>query len=164
MNEIKVDIDASATVDAQWPQIIVNAARDGRIISGMKEAALVDAIRTLTGRIFPDRKDTAGRLATEFSANARTEPLELEDGTILLHAHVEGLERSTLAIGVRKEGWNLMALNHPVRSVLVLCSPSGANPQVHLDALTELAYAIRDKNLTERVLESEDILGTPARE
>ncbi len=160
LKENTLEAEASAKNQGQWPQIIVQAAKAGRIISSMKEPALVDAIRTLTGRIFPDRKDTAGRLATEFSANARTAPLELEDGTILLHAHVEGLDHSTLAIGVRSEGWNLMALSHPVRTVLVLCSPSGANPQVHLDALTELAYAIRDKNLTARILDSEDILGT----
>ncbi len=154
VTEETIEGEVQVKTEGEWPQIIISAARDGRIIPGMTEPALVDAIRTLTGRIFPDRKDTAGRLATEFSANARKDPLELEDGTILLHAHVEGLERSTLAIGVRKDGWNLMALSHPVRTVLVLCSPSGANPQVHLDALTELAYAIRDKNLTERILDS----------
>jgi hypothetical protein len=139
-----------------WPDIITDAQRNGRIMTDMQDAALVDAIRALTYCIFPNRKDVAGKLATEFSASARTEPLELEEGIILIHAHVDKMERSTLAIGVRESGWNLVALSHPIRIVLVLCSPSEANPQVHLDALTELAYAIRDKDLSGKLLGAAD--------
>jgi hypothetical protein len=135
-----------------WPPIVDQAARAGRILPGMPETALVDAIRVLTGRLFPDDRNTAGRLAADFSAIARTEPIQLAPGILLLHAHAHGLTIPAMALGTSKTGWRLVALPEIVRIVIILVSPAAAGPAVHLEALTMIARAIRDNGLATTVL------------
>jgi mannitol/fructose-specific phosphotransferase system IIA component (Ntr-type) len=118
----------------------------------MSDDALVDAIRLLTDAIFPGDRGASGRLAAELSAVARKEPIELSRGILLLHAHAHGVSMPTLAVGARRAGWPLVALPTPVEIVVILVSPMDAGPEIHLEALTQVALAFRNLGLAERLL------------
>ncbi len=136
--------------------LVGEAFAAGRVRPNMSQAALVDAIMELTRELFPRGLRTAESLAIEFSASARREPIELEPGVLLLHAHAEGLAEPRLAIGSRGEGWGLAALRERVRVIAVLVSPAALGPDAHLKALTELAKAFRDGSLSAALAEGED--------
>lgn len=135
--------------------LVGGAFAAGRVRPNMSQAALVDAIMELTRELFPRELRTAESLAIEFSASARREPIELEPGVLLLHAHAEGLAEPRLAIGSRGEGWGLAALRERVRVIAVLVSPASLGPDAHLKALTELAKAFRDGSLSAALAEGE---------
>lgn len=135
-----------------WPPIVRAAFDAGRVHVAMREEALVDAIRLLTDAIFPDDRGASGRLAAEFSAVARKEPIELSPGILLLHAHARGVAIPTLAIGARADGWPIVALSNSVRITVMLVSPDDAGPETHLEALTQIALAFRNLGLADRLL------------
>lgn len=138
-----------AAPERDWPPIIRAAYDAGRVIVDMREEALVDAIRRLTDAIFPDDRGASGRLATEFSAVARKEPIELSPGILLLHAHARGVAIPTLSIGARPEGWPIVALSSAVKITVMLVSPEAAGPETHLEALTQIALAFRNLGLAD---------------
>jgi len=146
---------AAAEAGPDWPPLFLAAASASRILPRMAEPALVDAIRALTATLFPADRAAAAGLAREFSAIARREPIELEPGVLLLHAHSPGLRLPSVAIGARREGWPLSALRRPVTVVVALCSPAEAGPATHLEALTQVATAFRDGDLARRLLSGE---------
>ena len=128
------------------PELIVMAQKHSRILPAMPEAALVDAIHSLMQTMFPGNRVIARKLAGDFFDSARVAPIELEPGILLLHAHVETISEPTVAIGSSHSGWKLAALQQPVMVVVILCSPSGASPQIHLAALGQLAGALGDRS------------------
>lgn len=151
------DAPEGGATDAPAPIGLVGEAfATGRVRPNMSQAALVDAIMELTRELFPRELRTAESLAIEFSASARREPIELEPGVLLLHAHAEGLAEPRLAIGSRNEGWGLAALRERVRVIAVLVSPASLGPDAHLKALTELAKAFRDGTLSAALAKGED--------
>lgn len=135
-----------------WPPIIATAWASGRILTDMHEAALVDAIRHLTDAVFPTDRGASGRLASDFSAIARKEPIELAPGVLLLHAHARGIMVPTVAIGTRPAGWPLVALPSPIKITVALVSPEESGPEIHLEALTQIAAAFRNLGLAEQLL------------
>jgi mannitol/fructose-specific phosphotransferase system IIA component (Ntr-type) len=137
---------------APWPLLVETARSGGRVLTGMGQAAIVDAISALTRSIFPDDRIRSDRMANAFSASARREPIALEPGVLLLHAHAESLDKPTLALGSRAEGWPLAALSDPVRIMVILVSPENQGPEAHLEALTQIARAFKDKKLGDALL------------
>jgi hypothetical protein len=138
-----------------WPPLIQAAIQSGRIMTAMKEAVLVDALSTLTKALFPGDRTAASRMASDFSTVARTEPIELAPGILLLHAHSQGIAVPALAIGVNRDGWRLVALDEAVRIIIMLVSPAEAGPAAHLEALTQIAKAIRDHGFAQAILDPE---------
>ena len=147
-----LDTSPTETNAEQLPDLVIRAREQNRIRVGMDETALVDAIHQLTASLFPGSRVTARRLAGEFFDSARKAPIELEPGMILLHAHVDGIKEPSLAIGSSQAGWKLVALQFPVNIVIVLCSPLGASPQVHLEALTLIAQALKNRAFLDSLL------------
>ncbi len=135
-----------------WPPIIASAFDSGRILTDMGEEALVDAIRRLTDAIIPEDRVASGRLTTLFSSIARKTPIELSEGVLLLHAHAKGVNLPTLAIGARASGWPLVALSSPVRILIAIVSPQQSGPEMHLEALTQIATAFRSQGLADHLL------------
>ncbi|MDX9898172.1 MAG: hypothetical protein RBT62_04585 [Spirochaetia bacterium] len=136
----------------RMPPIIASAFDSGRILTDMREEALVDAIRKLTDAIMNDDRVASGRLASLFSSIARKTPIELSEGVLLLHAHARGVSLPTLAIGARPSGWPLVALSSPVRILIAIVSPYQSGPQIHLEALTQIATAFRSQGLADQLL------------
>ncbi len=143
---------APAERGTAWPPLVSAAFASGRVLVDMREAALVDAIRSLTDSLFPHDRGTSGRLAAGFSGVARKEPIELAPGILLLHAHSDGIDRPAVAIGSRPAGWPLAALSTPVLITVALVSPADSGPEIHLEALTQIASAFRSLGLAERLL------------
>ena len=144
---------ATPKEEDRWPPLLSSAYESGRVLTNLGEPALVDAIRRLMATIFPHDRGLAGRMATDFSAVARKEPIELAPGILLLHGHAKGPAIPVLAVGANKAGWPLVALQSPVRIVVVLVSPDDAGPESHLEALTQIALAFRNLKLAEHLLD-----------
>jgi len=148
--------EGTQEIHDSWPPLLSAAYQSGRVLAEMREEALVDAIRRLTDTILPGNRIASGRLSADFSAIARKEPIELAPGVLLLHAHMDGVPLPTLAIGSRKEGWPLVALQSPVKITVILVSPSESGPESHLEALTQIAMAFRNLGLSDRLLNTQE--------
>ncbi len=75
-------------------------------------------------------------------------PVELAPGTVLLHAHSNAVERTTLLVGAGSSEWRFPGLESPVRLILALISPQGGSPERHLAALSQLARRFKESGLS----------------
>ena len=131
------------------------ASEAGRVMVGMEETAITDGIRVLLARDFGTDRKTLGRLTARFTEIAQKEPIELEPGVLLLHAHVPNIEEPRVYFGARPAGFRLLALEEPVRILVVLCAPEGQSPEAHLKVLGELAGLFTEKGLKDKLLSSD---------
>jgi Kef-type K+ transport system membrane component KefB/mannitol/fructose-specific phosphotransferase system IIA component (Ntr-type) len=132
------------------------ALERGRVLVALDEAAITDAIRSLLATEYGKDRKALGRLGALFTGIAQKEAIELEAGVILLHAHVPDLEEPLVFFGARPEGWRLLALDQPVRVLVILCAPEGQRPERHLATLGELAHLFKDKSLGARLLAAKE--------
>lgn len=147
---------AKASPAARLERDLFEEARDaGRVMLGMEETAITDGIRALLSRDYGEDRRALGRLSSRFTEIAQREPIELEPGVLLLHAHVPGLECPRVYFGARPEGFRLLALEEPVRVLVILCAPEGQPPEAHLAVLGELSRLFKDRGLRERLLEKD---------
>jgi len=135
--------------------IFAVAESKGRVLVGMEETAVTDALRRLLATTWGKESGLA-RLTALFTGIAQKEAIELEPGVVLLHAHVPGIEAPLVFFGSRPEGWRLLALAEPVRVLVVLCAPEGQAPERHLATLGELARLFKDGRLARRLAAPRD--------
>lgn len=128
------------------------ASKAGRVMLDMEETAITDGIRALLSVDYGSDRKSLGRLSSRFTEIAQKEPIELEPGVLLLHAHVPGIEGPRVYFGARQAGFRLLALEEPVRVLVVLCAPEGQSPEAHLKVLGEIAGLFTEKGLKERLL------------
>jgi mannitol/fructose-specific phosphotransferase system IIA component (Ntr-type) len=118
----------------------------------MPDSAITDGIRELLKTSFGSDRRLLGRLTSLFTEIAQKQPIELEPGIVLLHAHVEEVEEPVLFFGSRAEGFRLLALEEPVRILIVLCAPAKQSPEDHLKTLGEIAALFKDPSLAKRLV------------
>jgi len=131
--------------------ILERAFAEGRVMRKMSETSINDAIRELLRMHFDDDRRTLGRLSTLFTGIAQRQPIELEPGVLLLHAHVEEAEEPLLFFGARPEGLPLLSLETPARLIVLLCAPVSQSPEEHLRVLGEIARLLKDGRIAERL-------------
>ena len=136
---------------ARAGDLLDRAAAAGRVRPAMRETAINDGIRELLRSSFPDDRRALGRLAALFTQIAQNEPIELEPGVLLLHAHVEEASEPLVFFGARPEGFRLLALEESVRIVVILCAPLEQSPEEHLAALGEIARLFKDGAVARRL-------------
>ncbi len=146
--------ETAAVESARHPfdDLVAAAKTADRIAVDMTESSVVDAVETLFDKALPDDRKQAARLASRFSTLARERPIELEPGVVLLHARVEGFEDPLFLFGARPAGWRLLAIDDPVRVLVVLCTPATADPAVHLEALSAIAREFGERGFAARLL------------
>jgi Kef-type K+ transport system membrane component KefB/mannitol/fructose-specific phosphotransferase system IIA component (Ntr-type) len=123
----------------------------GRVLAAMEEAAITDALRRLLATAWAEDRRSLSQLTALFTGIAQKEAIELEPGVILLHAHVPDIEAPLVFFGARPEGWRLIALDEPVKILVVLCAPESQRPEQHLATLGELARLFKDGALGSRL-------------
>ncbi|MEI6876603.1 MAG: PTS sugar transporter subunit IIA, partial [Spirochaetota bacterium] len=133
------------------------ALEGGRVMVSMSEAAITDAIRRLLATGFDTDRKTLVRLSSLFTGIAQKEAIELEPGVILLHAHVPDVSTPLLFFGASSTPWRLLALDEPVRVLVILCAPEGQGPKRHLATLGELARLFKDGSLGKRLAEAKEV-------
>jgi mannitol/fructose-specific phosphotransferase system IIA component (Ntr-type) len=77
--------------------------------------------------------------------------VELVPGILLLHTHSDTIETTTVLIGAGDWAWTLPGCATPARLVLALVSSRDQSPGRHLKILSNLARALRDSALRERM-------------
>ncbi len=95
----------------------------------------------------PQQHESAWSLLT---VSAETYPVELAPGKILLHAHSEVVEDTTIFIGSGEWAWTLSGCVAPTRLVLALVSPRKQSPECHLRILSTLARCLHDSAVLEQ--------------
>ena len=86
-----------------------------------------------------------------FTDIAQKQPIELEPGVLLLHAHVDEATEPLVFFGARDEGLRLLSLESPARLVVLLCAPSSQSPEEHLRILGEIARLLKGGRVAERM-------------
>ncbi|MCX7024207.1 MAG: PTS sugar transporter subunit IIA [Spirochaetes bacterium] len=143
---------APAAAAPRFEDMAAKARVEGLISVNMAETSVVDAVASIFEAAFPDDRRLASRLSARFSSVARERPIELEAGVVLLHARVEGFDEPVFLFGARPAGWHLIAIDSPVRILVILCTPIQADPSVHLDALAAIAREFGERKLASRLL------------
>ena len=123
----------------------------GRVRSRMEETAINDAVRELLRCHFDGDRKTLAKMTSLFTEIAQKQPIELEPGVILLHAHVEEATEPLLFFGARAEGIRLLALDVPARLVILLCAPTAQSPEEHMRMLGEIVRLVKDGRVAERI-------------
>ena len=141
----------SAVRSNRASDILERAFAEGRVMRKMRETSINDAIRELLRMHFDGDRRTLGRLSTLFTGIAQRQPIELEPGVLLLHAHVEEAEEPLLFFGARPEGLPLLSLETPARIIVLLCAPVSQSPEEHLRVLGEIARLLKDGRIAERL-------------
>ncbi len=116
---------------------------------------LLSALRRLLRPAFPGREESVEKLSGILSAIGASEPVELTSGAVLLHSHVSEVKFSMAFMGINQDGWNLPHTSGPAKVLFLLLSPSGAAPETHLQALSELARSLRRPAVVDRLLAAE---------
>jgi len=108
------------------------------------QTTLHDALAQMAEAAFGGRPDLVSRVQDLLQVSAASYPVELAPGTVLLHAHSEGLQAPLLIVAraatpVAGGG----AWTAPLR-ILALLSPIDQAPEVHLKALAQVARRFHD--------------------
>jgi Kef-type K+ transport system membrane component KefB/mannitol/fructose-specific phosphotransferase system IIA component (Ntr-type) len=76
---------------------------------------------------------------------------ELMPGVVLYHAHVSGIKEPLLFIGVSARGLNILKSSGLLHVVLLLLSPEGGSPEVHLRSLALVARLVRGADTIDKL-------------
>lgn len=113
------------------------------------------AVAELLRKAFPDDTAVVAELQPLLEASARSYPVELTAGVVLLHAHADTLEQPVLLVGCGA-GYELPNLPAPARVVLALVSPNSLPPEAHLKSLAGLARRFHDAQVAQTVANAPD--------
>jgi mannitol/fructose-specific phosphotransferase system IIA component (Ntr-type) len=142
---------AKSAAACQDGDLFDRALAAGRVKSGIKETSINDAIRELLRCHYESDRRALGKLSAIFTDIAHKQPIELEPGVLLLHAHVEEASEPLVFFGARPEGLSLLSLEAPARLVILLCAPSSQSPEEHLRTLGEIARLVKDGCIAQRM-------------
>ena len=123
----------------------------GRVRPRMEETSINDAIRELLRSHFDADRKALARLTAVFTDIAQKQPIELEPGVLLLHAHVDEAKEPLVFFGARPEGLRLLSLEVPARLVVLLCAPGSQTPEEHLRILGEIARLLKGGRVAQRL-------------
>jgi Kef-type K+ transport system membrane component KefB/mannitol/fructose-specific phosphotransferase system IIA component (Ntr-type) len=136
---------------AQASDLFERALEAGRVLPRMEATSITDAIRELLRCRFETDKKSLARLSTLFTEIAQKQPIELEPGVLLLHAHVDEAQEPLVFFGARAEGLRLLSLESPARLIILLCAPPSQSPEEHLRVLGEIARLVKVGRIAQRI-------------
>jgi Kef-type K+ transport system membrane component KefB/nucleotide-binding universal stress UspA family protein len=123
----------------------------GRVRPSMGEASINDAVRELLRCQYDGDRKTLAKMTSLFTGIAQKQPIELEPGVLLLHAHVEEASEPLIFFGARAEGIRLLSLDVPARLLILLCAPASQSPEEHMRTLGEIVRLVKDGRVAERI-------------
>jgi hypothetical protein len=105
-------------------------------------------LRRMVSATFPENPEQAEEAARLLAEAARSFPVPLADGVVLLHGHCGTISRPVLIVGKVADGWELPGMAERTTVALALLSPDGAPAEAHLAWLKYLAVACHDAAIT----------------
>ena len=76
---------------------------------------------------------------------------ELMRGVVLYHAHVPGIDEPMLFVGISSRGMKIPGSSGLVHVILLLLSPQGGSPEVHLRSLALVARLVQGADTPDRL-------------
>ncbi len=110
------------------------------------------AIHRLCRDGLADAPDLTDEAAALLLTSARTNPVEIAPGIVLVHAHVGQRDGALALVGRGQVAWSFPQPATPPKLLVALLSPKGHPPEIHLRALAALARRFRDPGLSDRIL------------
>lgn len=132
------------------------ALAEGRVVPNLPGQAIFDGISAMLALRWDTDRKTRNKLAQLFTDIAQRQPIELESGVLLLHAHLAEVDAPLVIFGSKPAGYRLMALSEPARVIVLLCAPDTQTPEEHLSTLTGIAAALKREGLVEALKASTD--------
>ena len=125
----------------------------GRILPvPVDDAADLDGVlKRLVSGVGVTRGYERQHLLELFRASAAAYPVELAEGTVLLHAHSDAVDATTLLVAAHGGGLILPGTDRPASVILTLVSPHGCLPERHLGALSRLTQIFRNQETAARI-------------
>jgi mannitol/fructose-specific phosphotransferase system IIA component (Ntr-type) len=142
---------SAARAAAKSSDLFERALEAGRVKVLMRETSINDAIRELLRPSFETDRKSLARLSALFTDIAQKQPIELEPGVLLLHAHVDDVSEPLVFFGSRPEGLRVLSLEAPARLLVLLCAPSSQSPEEHLKTLGKIAGLLKAGGIAERM-------------
>lgn len=118
----------------------------------IKEDDFSQAIGNVFQKMFS--KSSAKILTAEFQRIGIEEPVELCEGIVLLHAHLEEVEKATIFLLVNRKGFNLPSVRKIPICLFVLLAPQGQSSEEHLERLGAIARFVQMKNFMDALISS----------
>jgi Kef-type K+ transport system membrane component KefB len=143
------DLESSVTSVGSTASLLEKAIEAGRVMLGAREAEPRLIAEGLLAQGMPGLgKDRLEAIAGALFPMEGISGIELTEGVLLHHAHVDDVEEPTLFVAARapaKEG---------IKLLLLLLAPAGQAPERHLESLAEVAGLVRDGAVIRALVES----------
>lgn len=101
--------------------------------------SLEQALKNMAETAFPDAPETARAAWHHLADSARSYPVELAPGAVLLHARSGELEKPLLMVCHTPDGWAMPGFPVAPRIILVLLGSQSSPPERHLKTLSQVA-------------------------
>jgi Kef-type K+ transport system membrane component KefB/nucleotide-binding universal stress UspA family protein/mannitol/fructose-specific phosphotransferase system IIA component (Ntr-type) len=115
---------------------------------------IFDAITRLLMPEFAGKETQLKEVSDKLQEIAKMEPMELNPGMVLLHAHITGIKRPSAFLGLNKIGWRLARVNGDIKVLFILLSERDACPEIHLKALADLVRPFCRADSVVRLMQS----------
>lgn len=117
------------------------------------EKGLKKLLVPLPGAQEPAISETAASL----TESARSFPVEMAPGVVLIHAHENLVTQPTIVVALMGAPVQLPGTVQDVKRMICLISPRGIEPERHLAALADLARSFRIPDTLETLLKTDSI-------
>src|SRR5690606_27776073 len=107
---------------------------------------LHNVIRTVLKEVFhlpPALQDDFGQILFDI---ARNEAVELREGVVLLHAHVDFIEHNLIGMAVSENLFDIPRVTDPKR-LIILLGPRLQSAEAHIKMLSAIAKEVRSMDL-----------------
>lgn len=144
-----------ASLPHQFSDILGNAVARGNVRVDMKHGAIADGIFELVSSAFPFDRKLSGRLGAKLTEIVQRQPIEIQQGVVLIHDRVEGIESPIVCLGSHRQGFRISLLEKPVKVIIVIFVPEKESPEEHLAFLGKIAHIFKEKDLAQRLVSAE---------
>lgn len=125
--------------------IIENATGDIEFIPAGDSVEAIDiesALWKMTGENHLWTDERRNEIFSMFCDAARSFPVQMTPGTVLLHAHSDAVDLPILLVATANEPWTLDGCETRVNVILALVSPAGNSPELHLKTLADITKCL----------------------
>jgi hypothetical protein len=138
-----------------FSDILGNAISRGNVRVNMNHGAIADGIFELVSSAFPFDRKLSGRLGAKLTEIVQRQPIEIQQGVVLIHDRVEGIDSPIVCLGSSRQGFRISLLEKPVKVIIVIFVPELESPEEHLAFLGEIAHLFKEKDLANRLVNAE---------
>lgn len=138
-----LDSDEAAQDDYEFPPVHAVEMDNGRSVES--------AIQKVTSVAFPGKKNSASTAAAVLLTSARSYPIELAPGIVLLHARLKMVDEPLLAVCHSVHGWQIGNFATTTKAMLFLLGPEDHPPEKHLKILSIIVSRMRAAEKTGRL-------------